>query len=59
MGCHYGFNYVNKTFIVEKHYDILSIHTQKYKDIIEDITTPEPVSMEDELLQFALDESIK
>lgn len=57
-GCHYGFSYLQEK-MVDKQQDIISIQTQKYKDIIDEITNPTHNSIEDELLQFALDESNK
>ena len=56
--CHYGLNYFKNIFISDKHDDILSIQTQKYKEIIDDMTS-NTKSDEDELLQFALDECNK
>lgn len=55
---HYGLNYFKNTFITDKHDDILSIQAQKYKEIIDDMTS-NTISVEDELLQFALDECNK
>lgn len=58
MLSHYGLNYIKRTFIKDKNHDILSIQAEKYKEIIHDITC-NTESPEDELLQFALDESNK
>lgn len=58
MLCHYGLNYIKNTFINNKNDDILSIQAEKYKEIINDITS-NTESIEDELLQFALTESNK
>ena len=58
MLSHYGLNYIKNTFINDKNDDILSIQAEKYKEIINDITS-NTESIEDELLQFALTESNK
>ena len=58
MLSHYGLNYIKNTFINDKNDDILSIQAEKYKEIINDITS-NTESVEDELLQFALTESNK
>lgn len=55
---HYGLNYIKNTFINDRQNDILSIQAEKYKEIINDITS-NTESVEDELLKFALDESNK
>lgn len=58
MLSHYGLNYIKDTFISDRQNDILSIQAEKYKEIINDITS-NTESVEDELLQFALTESNK
>ena len=62
-----SFEYIKQNFLKENYSDILNIQTQKYKDIIDDLSKPdsnyneenEDDNSESELLQFAMEECNK
>lgn len=62
-----SFEYIKQNFLKENYSDILNIQTQKYKDIIDDLSKPdsnyheenEDDNSESELLQFAIEECNK
>ena len=56
---HCGLNYYNTVFSKKNKNDILEIHSQKYKNIIEDIKENTKALNENELLEYALQEANK
>lgn len=62
-----SFEYIKQNFLKENYSDILNIQTQKYKDIIDDLSKldsnyheeNEDDNSESELLQFAMEECNK